>query len=342
MSTYTQILQLTSAGYNSGPFNVYYNTVAQGNKIAGNISAATLLGGVSIQVPTQSYAVILVDESPYCGNQSQTFSVIPYTPAPTSAPTTAPTSAPTGAPTAAPTTAAPTVTPAPTTAPTTAAPTTAPTTASPTAAPTTATPTAAPTTIAPTPSPTTPAPTPTYTAYSVYYGATASAACAKTNLVTLYWVSPGNWGDDLEYFTDPALTTHANGYYTNGAGYYYRIDSTGFIVNWGTPGVPAACPAPTPSPTTPAPSITLTFLFNAIAGNNFTNVCAGSGTTYPVYGAPGNSDTGFVNGHTYYLSSGNKLNYNSAATYWTDPVNVGSTYFTVNTSGVASTGGTCP
>ena len=146
MATYQQILQLISVGANSGPFNVYYNYIDPSYLISSSLSSATLLTGLAINIPTQSSAVILVDQSPYCNFASQTFTVTPLTPSPTPSPTTAPTpnptTAPTPNPTPAPSPAPPAPTPTPTTAPTpnpTPAPTTAPTpnpTPSPTPSPT--------------------------------------------------------------------------------------------------------------------------------------------------------------------------------------------------------------
>ena len=345
MATYTQILQATSVGYNSGPFNVYYNIVSSSNFITGSISSTTLLSGLQIQIPTQSYAVIVVDQSSYCGNQSQTFSVIPYTPPPSSAPVTP---APV---TPAPVTPAP-VTPAPITpGPVTPAPVTpAPVTPAPvTPAPVTPAPvTPAPVTPAPvTPAPVTPAPIVPYTAYSVYYGSTAGNACAKTILVTLYWTGAGNWGDDLEYFTDPGLTTHANGYYTNGAGYYYRIDNTGFIVNWGTPGIPAACPAPTPAPATPAPVGSFNHAVppsgNFIGGTNLS--CTPSSPIVQIYLNSADYSTFSSNGNNltsgmtlYSNGSGTLVTYNSIYDPTSNPnYSYSNVIWNINGSGIITT-----
>jgi len=165
MATYQQILQLTSVGANSGPFNVYYNYIDPSYLISSSLSSATLLTGLAINIPTQSSAVILVDQSPYCNFASQTFTVTPLTPSPTPSPTPAPTTAPTPNPTTAPT---PNPTPAP--SPATPAPTPTPTTAP------TPNPTPAPTT-APTPNPTpNPTPSPTPVTYTVTVHAKQNSA----------------------------------------------------------------------------------------------------------------------------------------------------------------------
>ena len=152
MATYTQILQATAIGTNSGPFNVYYNFIDPSNLITSNISSATLATGFVINIPTQAYSVIIVDQGLYCGNQSQTIAVNPLTPTPTPTTTSTPTPTLTATTTL---TSTPTPTPTPTI---TGTPTPTPTPtigATPTPTPTvTSTVTATPTTTS-TPTPTT-------------------------------------------------------------------------------------------------------------------------------------------------------------------------------------------
>ena len=148
MATYPIILQATTVQADSGPFNVYYNYVGPNYIVASNISKASLLAGVTVNIPNESFAVITQDQSPYCSYVTQSITVTPITPAPTPSPTTSPTPAPV-APTPAPVTPAPV---APTPAP--VAPTPAP--VAPTPAP--VAPTPAP--VAPTPAPVAPTPAP--------------------------------------------------------------------------------------------------------------------------------------------------------------------------------------
>jgi hypothetical protein len=158
------IITLTTAGTNTGPFDLYSSTDGYSTAFETDVPKSSLVAGYSTSNVPDGTAFVRVKSKGTCINfiniAVPTPTAAPTTAAPTAAPTTAaPTTA---APTAAPTTAAPTTAAPTTAAPTTAAPTTAaPTTAAPTAAPTTAAPTtAAPTTAAPTTAaPTTAAPT---------------------------------------------------------------------------------------------------------------------------------------------------------------------------------------
>jgi hypothetical protein len=154
------IITLTTAGSDTGPFDLFSNTDSYNTAFATNVPKSSLVAGYATSAVPDGTATIRVKSKGTCTNYVD-LAVPQSTPSPTAvSPTSAPTTAaPT---TAAPTTAAPTTSAPTTVAPTTVAPSVAPTTAAPTtAAPTTAAPTtAAPTTAAPTTAaPTTAAPT---------------------------------------------------------------------------------------------------------------------------------------------------------------------------------------
>jgi len=157
----TATITLTSAGTDTGPFDLYSNTDAYGTAFATNISRASLLAGYTTSAIPDATVTVRVKSTGTCTNYIDLEVPAIPTPTPTLTPTATltPTPTPTLTPTATPApTPTPTITPTPTATP---GPTPTPTlTPTPTATPEpTPTPTA---TLTPTPT-ATPEPTPTPT-----------------------------------------------------------------------------------------------------------------------------------------------------------------------------------
>lgn len=164
---YNANIQLTVAGLDAGPFDLYSDVDNFSYPFETNIPKTSLLAGyVSTLVPTGA-TIIRVQSNSRCTNYVDiAVSGLP-TPTPTPTPTPSPTPTVTSTPTVTPTptvTSTPTVTPTLTATPT---PTPTPTSAPPTPTPTiTSTPTVTPT-LTPTPT-VTPTPTPTPTPTSIW------------------------------------------------------------------------------------------------------------------------------------------------------------------------------